>query len=618
MPLSKEFYLDEIKSKYPNSYNESLKDLPIKDLEDMLDFLEGALSKADGGSIGIEVLFGPKREDFRIGGRAQRKVPYDSRATAQDYANALKSVSAGTTYQQQADAKRYAKQQASSMLDQAMKSADPNKGPGLQGIYEQFFKNKNTGIGPSTFTPGASGRMMSYSSKDRDRILDQMANQMLNTTNYSQSKVNERREKEYADFMNNLITSTYGKAGDYKAEAMTLNMPTEAYFDYLVTSDPKNKLSTRDVLSKDPYFDPKTYVPTDYSNPETPRPPSPYEVYYQQELKNQISAGIPVGQRIQQGQVMGLPTLVGSGSQMGPGYESYADVVARNKKMLGLKDGGRVGLFMGGDPLTGQALSIYDSMNAYGFTDQEIADALSARGLYTAAGSGTTTQPEQVTGIIGAQLNQDRDDGPKGDFGLFGDLLKDTEKTFTKNVYTQTGPVTFDFVPTEVKGYKNVKTGNYQTEAGKNINHLGLEVPTLAGMLIDKNFGKGPQVGDIEGTFTKGIPTNLFKDPFGIFKKQQATLADINAMNKKAVDDLNAKLAAEKAAKEAAIAAEMARYNITSDSDFGGGVPGGGGGNVTTSGGDVYGGEAYGYNEAEEKTDYYKDGGLATMFKRKR
>ena len=89
-------------------------------------------------------------------------------------------------------------------------------------------------------------------------------------------------------------------------------------------------------------------------------------------------------------------------------------------------------------------------------------------------------------------------------------------------------------------------------------------------------------------------------------------------MNKKAVDDLRAKQAAEKAAKEAARAAEMARYNITSGSDFGGGTPGGGGGNVRTSGGDVYGGSAYGYNEAAEKTDYFKNGGLATMFTRRR
>ena len=55
MALSKEFYLDEIRSKYPNSYNEGLKDLPVKDLEDMLDFLDQALGKADGGAIGIEV-----------------------------------------------------------------------------------------------------------------------------------------------------------------------------------------------------------------------------------------------------------------------------------------------------------------------------------------------------------------------------------------------------------------------------------------------------------------------------------------------------------------------------------------------------------------------------------
>ena len=42
---------------------------------------------------------------------------------------------------------------------------------------------------------------------------------------------------------------------------------------------------------------------------------------------------------------------------------------------------------MGGPALEGQALQIYNSMNAYGFTDQEIADALSARGLYTASGT---------------------------------------------------------------------------------------------------------------------------------------------------------------------------------------------------------------------------------------
>ena len=77
MALSKEFYLEEIKSKYPNSYNESLKDLPVKDLEDMLDFLDQALGKADGGAIGIEVLFTDKkpRKNFFMGGPALTGQP---------------------------------------------------------------------------------------------------------------------------------------------------------------------------------------------------------------------------------------------------------------------------------------------------------------------------------------------------------------------------------------------------------------------------------------------------------------------------------------------------------------------------------------------------------------
>ena len=49
---------------------------------------------ADGGSIGIEVLFEPKREKFNTGG-----TPYDARASAVDYATALDRVGAGTNEQ---------------------------------------------------------------------------------------------------------------------------------------------------------------------------------------------------------------------------------------------------------------------------------------------------------------------------------------------------------------------------------------------------------------------------------------------------------------------------------------------------------------------------------------
>ena len=73
-----------------------------------------------------------------------------------------------------------------------------------------------------------------------------------------------------------------------------------------------------------------------------------------------------------------------------------------------LADGGRVGLFMGGDPLTGQALSIYNSMNAYGFDDQAIANALQEQGLYTAPGDSTPDTPDTTPGqTYGLQSGSD-------------------------------------------------------------------------------------------------------------------------------------------------------------------------------------------------------------------
>ena len=159
-----------------------------------------------------------------------------------------------------------------------------------------------------------------------------------------------------------------------------------------------------------------------------------------------------------------------------------------------MADGGRVGLFMGGPALEGQALQIYNSMKGYNFSDQEIADALSARGLYTPAGSGTTTTAPE--GIIGAQLNQGggRDDNQTG-FGKFGNLDPTTEKTFVKDVYSidmaaPGAPMTGSFKPTKVTGYLNTKTGNYQTFEGKNINHAGINFkPAFVGILEALGLG---------------------------------------------------------------------------------------------------------------------------------
>ena len=194
-----------------------------------------------------------------------------------------------------------------------------------------------------------------------------------------------------------------------------------------------------------------------------------------------------------------------------------------------MADGGRVGLFMGGPALEGQALQIYNSMKGYNFSDQEIADALSARGLYTPAGSGTTTTAPE--GIIGAQLNQGggRDDNQTG-FGKFGNLDPTTEKTFVKDVYSidmaaPGAPMTGSFKPTKVTGYLNTKTGNYQTFEGKNINHAGINFkPAFVGILEALGLGEPKNLtglpykeGQIAGTFT-GKKLSDF-NPLNLFKK---------------------------------------------------------------------------------------------------
>ncbi len=73
-------------------------------------------------------------------------------------------------------------------------------------------------------------------------------------------------------------------------------------------------------------------------------------------------------------------------------------------------DGGRVGFFMGGPALEGEALSIYNSMSAYGNTDQQIADKLQSLGMYTPGGStpDTPDTPDTTPGqTYGLQSGND-------------------------------------------------------------------------------------------------------------------------------------------------------------------------------------------------------------------
>jgi hypothetical protein len=157
--------------------DKDLKDKPYKEKGyDFRDYIpRGAYKKkyADGGSIGIEVLFEEKkpRKNFNTGGRA----------TTQDFANALQRVSAGTTYQQQAQAKDYARQEASNLLSEAMRSGNQGN---IQSILQGIGGSPSMG-GMQFNTSGNRIISIPATGPGRDKILNAMANQMLSTTTYA-------------------------------------------------------------------------------------------------------------------------------------------------------------------------------------------------------------------------------------------------------------------------------------------------------------------------------------------------------------------------------------------------------------------------------------------------
>jgi hypothetical protein len=163
----------------------------------------------------------------------------------------------------------------------------------------------------------------------------------------------------------------------------------------------------------------------------------------------------------------------------------------------------------------------------------------------------------------------------------------------------------------------------YQTLEGKNINHAGINIKPAFALALDalglgepENLTGLPyEEGQIAGTFTGKKLSDL--NPFNLFKKQQATVAEINAMNQKAIKDMQAK----KAAEEAAARRELENRIISGGANISGGGDGGGG-NITTSAGTFAPGDysdvAGTLADPREKMDYYRDGGLATMFTRRR
>ena len=149
----------------------------------------------------------------------------------------------------------------------------------------------------------------------------------------------------------------------------------------------------------------------------------------------------------------------------------------------------------------------------------------------------TTAAQPYVWPPVGPQGGQGG--GPGTGFGKWGDLDKDSLKMFDKQVWGVAKPGgELGWINQPVKGYMNVNTGQYQTEQGKNIEHFGLEVPSIIGTigntLTGQKFGV-PQEGDIKGKFTK-----------------DAELSDEEAADKKRYDDLHKKIRIDNRRKQLA------------------------------------------------------------------
>ena len=531
------------------SLTDYIKDNNIKikeiDMDPLGDLGRALSSKAHGGSVGIEVLFNPKRKEFKKGGRGRQdrmggtmeQTAAELRAAAPDQFAGGMNISHGGGNGGTGGNNNLV--DTTPIITDATKTGLLELGAKKLGISQYLH--------PALMMKGFYDQLKNPTIKDEDVTLGKTSEVISNLPG------------------DNLFAEIGEKQTKYLNEPITQKNLKDSSFG----------LTTQQVFENMPKYEDKPWL----GKNQEPTSADEFNEYL-----NSI------------------------------GIKDKSQMVVGETQMS--KDGGRVGFVNGGwaEGLEGEALSIYNSMNAYGASDAEIQSKLQGQDLWSP--DGISTGGEQVTGIINQNIGGGGGGGGIGGGGKFGNLDTSQSKTFTKDVWSEIGPGKYDWVETDVTGYMNPTSKNWQTLEGKNINHGGINFkPAFAGILealgagdkinLDDYGGRKP--GSIKGTFTDGFN---FKNPF---RRQQATMAQINAMNKKAWNDLQIQKELEAKKKlEAEIAANQPQWHTQ------GGQDPSGRGNVTSSSGDVYGGAAYGYNEAEEKSDYYKRGGLATMFTRRR
>ena len=660
--------------------DKDLKDKPYKEKGyDFRDYIpRGAYKKryADGGSIGIEVLFEEKkpRKDFNIGGNVQSVTtpqPYDARATTQDFTNALDKVGTGTDLQKAVAIGEYG---------QNARRQNPFKNLGFLDTQRHFDNNQllknavtrgelsradynrlggfdvaqtmgagNPVLGGIGNLIGSTGYNIVQSLKGNQSPFD-IPGDVFRNVQGGTGLISDDLKTQYESIINSstptydsrsagaIITdgdskyrinpdgsrSLIGKIGD----APIIDRPTMADVAGAAKTDPRagikeaflnERLTTGP--SQDQLF---TSVVPDYDR---------YGTYTGEDqlLKDYAAAGrgTPSSQLVKLSE--GHPYAVS-----GPGYYTYdgtsfsktadLNMTPEYEKFIrsnyGLKEGGRVGLFMGGSPLDGQALAIYNSMNAYGFDDQAIADALAAQGLYTAPGSST---PETTTpNIINQQLQTgggggDNNFGGQG-IGAFGNLDPNTLQTMQVEMADGMGGVTIKEVDTYLDA-----GGLRKTLDNKNPVNAGIDVKPMAITVMEALMGKKTDdefdpAGKIYGTFNN--PNYKDMSFLGKIKADYSRQKELKQLQKEFELQEKLKAQIEREKQQTDLQTIQQRVNQgDSYSDIGKDMYTGSGQAFEKQSGGVSGKgtkNERNYGGRKDGGLMYAEGGLVTMFKEKR
>jgi len=321
-------------------------------------------------------------------------------------------------------------QRATQELDSYFGKGSSTSNPNRQAFITKNFNSMPVQSAAGFNFSGAISdpfNVMSYDSKNRAGIINTIAsnyaqerrNQAAPTTSTFNKQASidaaaarEAKAKAYYQALEQKQIEAYGRGvktlpelfgGDaYKAEAATLGgMNPGAYMDYLLTGDPQDimyKYNQSVDGIQNPNYDPEF---ASYEDMYGTNPRNPYDIYYQNQLQRQIDQGIPEAERIQKGQVLGLPGMLPTSGTTPNIYESYEDALARTKRDMGLNQGGRVGYNDGSNPKKEFLIKKGYGDMVKGMSVIEIDQLFnSVKGTFT--GQGTYREPGNMGGIMRA------------------------------------------------------------------------------------------------------------------------------------------------------------------------------------------------------------------------